>query len=382
MLPQYEQARKSVWNAVNPHSGKKRIDEAFPLEIRKRTDQQQMLIEFVNGSTWQLVGSDNFNSLVGSPPIGVTASEWALADPSAWAYIRPILRENGGWFVAITTPRGNNHVKTMVDSHKDNPNWFVQVLSVNETKTLTQEQLDEELKEYQDEYGPEDGRLLFEQEYMCSFDAALVGSYYGSMMAVAREDNRIKRVPYEPGHLVHTGWDLGRKDTNPVWMFQVIGGEVRVIDYISNSGVPPDWYVSEMNKKGYQWGTDFCPHDIEVTDYSELMGNSRKQILQKLKRNVHVVPQTRLYDQVAAVRQVLPTAVFDDERTEAGRNGLANYRREWDDKRKTFHDIPVHDWASHPASAFFCVAYGVTRLSLHSEAQKPKPIPYRRRLSA
>ncbi len=163
MLRQYEQARKSVWNAVNPHSGKKRIDEAFPLEIRKRTDQQQMLIEFVNGSTWQLVGSDNFNSLVGSPPIGVTASEWALADPSAWAYIRPILRENGGWFVAITTPRGNNHVKTMVDSHKDNPNWFVQVLSANETKTLTQEQLDEELKEYQDEYGPEDGRLLFEQ---------------------------------------------------------------------------------------------------------------------------------------------------------------------------------------------------------------------------
>ena len=83
MLPQYEQARKSVWQAVNPHTGKRRINEAFPAAIRKRTREDQMMIEFVNGSTWQLVGSDNYNSLVGSPPVGVTASEWALADPSA-----------------------------------------------------------------------------------------------------------------------------------------------------------------------------------------------------------------------------------------------------------------------------------------------------------
>ena len=109
MLPQYSQARKAMWDAINPHTQKRRIDEAFPQEIRRTTRDQEMQIVFKNGSTFQLVGSDNFNSLVGSPPVGLVFSEYALSDPSAWGYLRPILLENGGWAIFNSTPRGRNH---------------------------------------------------------------------------------------------------------------------------------------------------------------------------------------------------------------------------------------------------------------------------------
>jgi hypothetical protein len=112
MLPEANQARKAVWDAVNPHSGLRRINEAFPRELRESTRETDMAIRFKSGSLWQLVGSDNYNSLVGSPPVGVVFSEFALADPSAWGYLRPILAENNGWALFITTPRGRNHAST------------------------------------------------------------------------------------------------------------------------------------------------------------------------------------------------------------------------------------------------------------------------------
>lgn len=169
MLPEYSQARKSVWEAVNPMTGKRRIDEAFPKAIRKRIRNTDMFIEFVNGSTWQLVGSDSYDSLVGSPPIGMTASEWALSDPAAWAYLRPILRENNGWVVFITTPRNSTHWELMYDGAKDDPTWFCEVLRVEETGVLTSEQIKQEKQEYVRELGEEYGLLLFAQEWQCSF---------------------------------------------------------------------------------------------------------------------------------------------------------------------------------------------------------------------
>lgn len=185
MLPEAAQARKAIWDAVNPHTGRKRIDEAFPMELRRTTRQQEMMIEFVNGSTWQLVGSDNFNSLVGSTPRGVVFSEWAIANPSAWAFVRPILLENGGWALFNYTPRGNNHGRTIYDAAVDDPKWFAEILPADKTEVFQDEQLKDEEQEYIREYGRELGRALFRQEYFCSFDAAVLGSYYALEMSEA-----------------------------------------------------------------------------------------------------------------------------------------------------------------------------------------------------
>ena len=362
MLPEYAQARKSVWEAVNPRTGMRRIDEAFPDAICETKRSQDMFIRFKNGSTWQLVGSDRYNSLVGSPPIGVTASEWALADPSAWAYLRPILLENGGWAVFITTVRGKNHVFRMHEAHKDDPDWFVQVLSARETGAMTMEALDKERLEYQSEYGPEDGDALFAQEYLCDWNAAIVGSYYGRLMRDAESAGRIRPVPYDPMALVHTSWDLGLTDMTAIWFFQIVGHEIHVIDYLENSGQPLSWYAGELHKKPYAYGEHILPHDAEA---KELQTNrSRTDTLRGLNLNVRVLKangaeRVLVADGINAVRTILPRCWFDAEKCAKGIDALKAYRREWDDKLKTFHDRPVHDWASHPADSFRYLALGV-----------------------
>lgn len=366
MLPEYAQARKSVWDAINPRTGKRRIDEAFPAAIVEQRRDQDMFIRFRNGSTWQLVGSDTYNSLVGSPPIGVTASEWALADPSAWAYLRPILLENNGWAVFITTVRGKNHVYRMFQAHKDDPEWFVQVLPATVTGTLTAEQLNKERLEYQAEYGPEDGDALFAQEYLCDWHAAIVGSYYGRLMRDAEAQGRIGVVPYDPQALVHTAWDLGLHDQTAIWFFQVIGFEVRVIDYLANSGQPISWYAGEILKRGYALGQHLLPHDVEHPHESDGVVRSRRETLENLlgRGTVRTIAgkgmdRILVADGINAVRTILPRCRFDAAKCATGIDALQAYRRVWDEKRKTFHDRPEHDWASHPADAFRTLAVGL-----------------------
>ena len=167
-LPEYGQARKAIWNAVNSHTGKRRITEAFPDAIVAKRLDNEMFIEFRNGSTWQLIGSDRYDATVGAGPAGIVYSEWALSNPSAWAYHRPMLVENDGWAAFITTPRGDNHCKRMFDMTQGNDSWFAELSTVGETEALTSEQLIEALDEYTALYGPDLGLAMYEQEYMCS----------------------------------------------------------------------------------------------------------------------------------------------------------------------------------------------------------------------
>jgi phage terminase large subunit len=151
-----------------------------------------MFIRFKNGSTWQLVGSDRYNSLVGAGVAGVTFSEFALANPSAWGYIRPMVEENNGWAAFISTPRGRNHFKSLLDMAKGNPKWFAEVLSVHDTGALTPEQLEESQAEYIALYGEDLGRAQFEQEYECSFNAAILGAFYAREMVAVRKEGRVQ----------------------------------------------------------------------------------------------------------------------------------------------------------------------------------------------
>ena len=138
MLPAFSQGRKAIWTAVNPHTGKRRIDEAFPHELRVNTNESEMFIRFKNGSTWQVVGSDRYDAAVGSSPAGITFSEWALSDPSAWAYLAPIVTENDGWALFITTARGRNHAKSMLDMAQTRDDWFSEILPVNVTNAMSE----------------------------------------------------------------------------------------------------------------------------------------------------------------------------------------------------------------------------------------------------
>jgi len=372
MLPQATQARKAIWDAVNPHTGKRRIDEAFPLELRETTRNNEMAIQFKCGSHWQVVGSDNYNSLVGSPPAGVVFSEWPLSDPEAWAYIKPILDENGGWALFIGTPRGRNHGKKMHEMAAADPEWFCETLTAEDTGVFTPRQLQNIEREYVQLLGISDGTSRFRQEYHCDFDAEVSGVYYAAEMRRAKDDGRIRDVPWQPALPVHTGWDLGFKDPTVVWFFQLSGEHVRVIDYMTNSGVGPGWFVNGLRERPYTYGTHLIPHDGAAKELTS--GQSVKETMAALGVQTTVVPMSPIYDGINAVRNLIPMCLFDEKKTEPGLEALRNYRREWDEKRKVFHDKPLHDWASHPSDGFRTFAMG--QHLLQSPDAWSKPLKY------
>ncbi len=362
MLPESAQARKAIWDATSPHTGIKRIDQAFPKEIRETTRDQEMAIRFKSGSLWRVVGSDNYESLLGSTPAGVVFSEWALADPNAWAFLRPILTENKGWALFITTPRGTNHAYKTLDLARHTEGWFPQVLSVHDTGVFTPEQLAAELKEYQHDYGEDEGRALYEQEYECSFEAALIGSYYGAYLARAAKEGRIvKTIPIDRSVLVHTAWDLGVADSTAIWFIQRAGREYRLVDYHEAAGLGLDEYVRVLEEKRQQhkwiYGNHYFPHDMTVRELGN-KGQSREDTMRDLGVRPTIVPQHNVMDGINAVRKMLDQAWIDETRCERGLHALRNYRREWDERLKMFRDNPLHDWASHGCDAIRSFAAG------------------------
>lgn len=359
MLPEASQARKAIWTAVNPHTGVRLIDQAFPKEIRATSRDQDMFIRFKNESTWQVVGSDNFDSLVGSPPAGVVFSEYALADPKAWAILRPILKENGGWALFISTPRGRNHLLQILELAESEPGWFGQVLPATHTGIFSREELEKERREYIAELGEQDGQAMFEQEYLCSFQAAIIGAYYGRQMQDADQAGRIRDVPWEPSVPVVTWWDLGIDDSTAIWFVQQIGRQINVIDYYESSGVGLEHYAKVLKEKPYvyQERGHFYPHDVEVTELST--GKSRFAFLASLGLKGTVVPKRDVEDGINSVRKLLPRCYFDKHKCARGIEALREYRREYSEKLKAFRQQPRHDWASHAADAF---RYGAVSL--------------------
>lgn len=372
MLPEYSQARKAIWDAINPHTGKRRIDEAFPHEMRSRTRDQEMQIQFINGSVWQVVGSDNYNALVGTSPAGITYSEWALANPSARAYLRPIVAENNGWQIFITTPRGRNHAYTTFKAAEKDHNSFAQKLSATDTGILTPETLAKERQFYIDEFGEDYGNAMFEQEYLCSFDAAIMGAYYGSQCRDAESQGRICEVDYDRQYPVHTAWDLGYSDDTSIWFYQVIVGEVRVLRYYGANGMTMDDYFEVLAGTGYNYGIHWFPHDARAKTLAS-GGKSIQEMAQKALgiNKVRIVPSLSIQDGIQAARQMFVKCWFDKKGCDDGFEALAQYQREWDDQRKTFHDKPKHDWTSHAADSFRMMA--IAWREEYKDAPKPAP---------
>jgi hypothetical protein len=373
-LPEYLQGRKAIWTAINPHTGKRRIDEAFPLELRENTNDNEMFLRFKNGSTFQVIGSDNYDKTVGASVAGCTYSEWALANPSAWAYHRPMIEENNGWAIFITTPRGHNHAKSMFDHACRSPEWFCQLLNARQTGMLSEEALVDALNEYQALYGVDHGRAHFEQEYMCSFNAAILGAFYSLEMAQVRAEGRIAEIEALPDTYVHRAWDLGVSDDTSIWWFQAVGSQLFVLDFYSASGVGLEHYAEVIDQRerqhGWKHGHDYVPHDAKVKEWGT--GRTRVETMRGFGLKPLLVPLASIGDGINAARRSLPLSVFHP-RCEAGISALEQYRREWDDEKKAFRASHVHDWTSHPADAFRYLAMSWKQAPRRVFAERPMP---------
>ena len=359
LFPTYSQGRKVIWDGIDSKTGLKFIDH-IPLECIANKHSTEMKLTLSNGSIIQVVGTDNIDAIMGTPPYGCVFSEYALQDPKAWDYIRPILRENGGWAIFNYTPRGKNHGWELFELAKGEKDWYVEKLTIRDTKredgsrVISEESVQKDLAEGMSEE-------LIQQEYYCSFEGLVVGSYYWKQLKRASEERRVGQVPHVTGHEVYTAWDLGMDDSTTIWFYQIINSQHRFIDYYENHGEGLHHYAKVLRDKPYVYGDYYLPHDVEVRELGT--GKSRKEVLHNLGLK-SIITVKRAKDQQAvlngieAVRNILSQCWFDENNCKRGLMALQNYHAEYDDYKKKLGNHPYHDWSSHGADAFRTFAAG------------------------
>lgn len=368
MLPQYEQARKAIWDAVNPHTGMRRIDEAFPMELRKSTDKQSMKIEFRNGAIWQVVGSDNFNSLMGSPPVGVVYSEWSLANPMAHGFISPILRENRGWALWIYTARGYNHGFNTYEAARANPQAFAQLLTVDDTRVIARDELEQDRLEKIALFGPEGGDALWRQEWWNDWSAANVHSILGAAVERAERDNRVLDFELDSDE-VEISSDLGFRDTATWWFWQPKRFGFDVVDYDEGIGMDADDWIERLKTKPYRIRRIWLPHDAKVKTFQSKHSSIERFLAAFGPDKVRILPQTKIADRINAGRRVIERVRFHKTQCEKGLLGLRSWSYDYDDEKRIRSKEPRHDWASHPGDGF---TYGC---QVMEELAPPPPPP-------
>jgi hypothetical protein len=357
-LPTYTQGRKIIWDGID-NSGFKFINH-IPIELRAEgVDKQQMKIPLKNGSIMQIIGTDNFDAIRGTNPVGCVFSEWAFQNPIVWEIVKPILRVNGGWAIFNTTPNGANHAFDLWNMVEDNEDWFCEKLTINDTGVVSIEEIQQERREGMSED-------MIQQEYYCSFEAANIGSYYSEYMRRVKAENRICGIPYDEALKVDTWWDLGMDDATSIWFSQQFGKEVRLIDYYENAGEGLKHYLNVLEDKGYRYGTHHFPHDMKVRELGT--GKSREDTVREYGLNdIEIHSAMSILDGIEAVRGILQNCWFDKEHCQHGINCLKSYRKEYDIEKKIYKSKPLHDWSCHGADAFRLLAVNIDRKTDESD---------------
>jgi len=341
ILPTYSQAKKVIWDS-STNDGQ-RILDYIPKECIESKNGHEMKIRLTNGSLYQLIGSDNIDSLVGSNPKIIIFSEYAIQSPAAWDYLRPILDVNKGYAIFISTPRGKNHFYDLMTMAKRSPGWFCEVLPINETDVLTEE----EIQKMRDEGVSEEH---IQQEFYCSFNRGVEGSYYGRLIEKARTEGRICNVSYETRSPVHTAWDIGYGDSTSITFWQEIGGELRILDFYEAQGEGIAHYAKLIQSKPYVYGTHYMPHD--AGSGSIQTGRTLQDVAyeQGIKATI-LEREADVSVGIESTRSMLSTVFIDEKKCSHLIKCLENYHKKYNDKTQAYSESPLHDWTSHAADS-------------------------------
>jgi phage terminase large subunit len=366
-LPEFTHARRVIFEGMLNDG--KRFISLVPQSIVTNINESQMKIELVNGSIIQLVGSDQFDRLVGTNPKGIVFSEYSITHPMAWQILRPILAANGGWAIFNGTPRGKNHFHDMLLFAKSDPSWFWSVDTVTTTNVLSQEVLNKEKAEMDAD--------VFLQEYYCSFDAAIKGAYYSEQLKVLREQQRLCKVPYEPVLPVYTASDPG--DVNyAIVYFQVHGKEVRIMDADELFSPSPESVFATITEKPYKYAKHFLPNDATV----KKMGAGQRSLMDQLRdaglQNMESLPpQNSKMEGIKLVQSHFPSFWIEESLEKKVLGPLGAYAPKYYDKRNTYSSEPEHNWASHMSDAVRYLAIALARITA---TFIPRPVPQRKPL--
>lgn len=349
IAPFYRQAKTIAWDYL------KHYTRPIP---GVTYNESELRVDLPNGARITLYGADNYDTLRGIYLDGAVMDEFAQMPLKAWTeVIRPALSDRQGWVIFIGTPKGHNAFYEIYTRAQTDPDWYAAMFRASETKILPKEELAAAQRDMsEDEYN---------QEFECSFEAAIQGAYYAQQLQAMRNARRprIGKVPFDKDLLVHTAWDLGFDDATAIVFFQTLGKEIRLIDYEQHSGSTLQFYATLLEKKGYTYGTHYLPHDAAPARL-EAGGKSIQQQLWDLGvSNTVIVPRQDPIDGIMAVRALFPNFWIDEEKCAHLLECLTHYHSELDENRSTpthlfFKSKPEHDWSSHGADAVRCLAMG------------------------
>ena len=348
VAPYYKQAKTIAWDYLKYYT------EPIP-DVDYNISE--LRADLPNGGRIQLFGADNPNSLRGLYFDGIVLDEVADMPPKVWTeVIAPALSDRMGYAIFIGTPKGHNLFYDLYQQALSNDDWQAAMYRASETGVVPQPELDR-MRAIMDD-------AEYEQEFECSFQAAIAGAYYGREMSNAENEGRITDVPYDPSLPVTTVWDLGIGDDTVIWFVQHSGAQRRFIDYYATSGVGLPHYAKVLQEKPYTYEQHLAPHDIENKELGS--GLSRKETAANLGINFKTVARQSIDDGINAARMVLPQCYFDKTKCADGIKALQQYQREWNDKMGVFRSSPRHDWASHAADAFRYYAVGYSPVQSYS----------------
>jgi len=328
LCPLHKQAKQVAWDYV------KEFSRVIPGVI---FNEAELRADYPNGGRLQLFGADNPDALRGIYLDGVVLDEYAQISPRAWSeVIRPALSDRKGWATFIGTPMGMNEFYKMYDFAQADDDWLAVIYKASETGIVDADELVAAKKIMTD--------AEYEQEFECSWSAAIRGAYYGKLMDVSETEGRVTNVPYDPAMKVITSWDLGINDATVVWFWQVAPTEIRAIECMAfqSTGLPD--IIKEIATKPYDYIQHIAPHDIAVRELGS--GLSRLDIARDLGVDFDVAPKQSITEGINAVRMLIPKMYFDKTKCATGIEALKLYRTEYDDKKQVFRSNPLHDWTS------------------------------------
>ena len=352
IAPQYRHAKRVAWDYL----------KAFTRPFSGRSvNEAELRVDLPWGSRITLLGAENPDALRGAYFDGIVLDEFGLMDSRVWREIlRPAPSDRQGWAIFIGTPKGRNAFWSLYDEAAGRADWHRALYRASDTGILSDGELAAARQDMtEDEYA---------QEFECSFDAAIPGTYYGRLIAAAEREGRVTRVPWEPTTPVHTAWDLGIDDATSIWFLQVVGPEIRWIDHYESSGVGLDHYARTLLSRPYVYGDHLLPHDAKARELGT--GRSRMEVLARLGLRPRIVGHHAVEDGIGALRAMLPRSWFDAERCVQGLEALRHYRCQWNERSGVLGARPVHDWSSHAADAARTAAMG---LELFPTGRRPQP---------
>jgi phage terminase large subunit len=358
VLPTYTQAKRVMWNGLTDQ--RRRMLDFIPSAIVRSRNENELRVVFVNGSQLSFVGSEQLDALMGTNPSRLVFSEYALQRPDAWDYLRPILTQNGGKVLFVTTPRGRNHAWQLYAHAERDPSWYAARLTVADTRrdaegedgqpVISEAAIDRERLEGM----PEN---LVAQEFYCSFAEAVSGAVFGREVAAAEAEQRITAVPHDEGRPVVAAWDIGAGVT-AITLAQVFATRVAIIDYVElTEGPSLQEAARRLAQKPYLIREHLMPHDFRQPEWTS--ERSRMGTARGLGMKVRVLPRVSVEEGIHAARLLLPRCWFDERQTRELIAALTAYKREWDEDTKVFTVKPRHDWASHGADSFRYLALGL-----------------------